>query len=123
MASECMLEEPHSGSFGLEELYKAHTDYSWCEQLQPDPETEKYGMCCEASVVTRTLAPNKSARQVTAGHYVPVLPTPLPEPTLIACSKAMLEELGLTEKDTKDPRFAAFFGGDLSVLGTSESLL
>lgn len=54
---------------------------------------------------------------------MPVLPTPLPEPLLIACSKAMLKELGLTEKDTKDPRFAAFFGGDLSVLETSEILL
>lgn len=52
MASECMLEEPKSGSFGLEELYKAHADYSWCEQLQPDPETEKYGVCALEAVVT-----------------------------------------------------------------------
>lgn len=129
-----MQVEEQGRPFGLESLYKEHADYSWVEQLDKDPETEKYG---ETTLnQTNSAAPNKSSRQVIAGHYVLVRPTPLRfarawtyvyhlfrEPTLVAFSKPLAEELGLTEEDCKDPRFAAFFSGDLSVVPGKKSNL
>ena len=54
-------------------------------------------------------------RQVFSGHYVPVLPTPLPQPQLVAYSQALFNELGLSEALAADASFQRLFSGDLSV--------
>ena len=48
-------------------------DYSWLKQLLPDPATARH-------------APNKQSREVSAGHYVELLPDPLPAPALVVHS-------------------------------------
>jgi uncharacterized protein YdiU (UPF0061 family) len=55
------------------------------KDLTCDPESVKHN-------------PNKVSRQVKSGHYVPVLPTPLPQPTLVTYSPKMAEELGLSKE-------------------------
>ena len=82
----------------LDELAQ-NADHSWLEQLNMDPETDTY-------------APNKESRQVRSGHYVKVLPTPLPKPKYIIHSKAMAETLGISEADVQSERFIRFFSGD-----------
>eukprot|EP00462_Mataza_sp_D1_P005804 CAMPEP_0175124308 /NCGR_PEP_ID=MMETSP0087-20121206/2710_1 /TAXON_ID=136419 /ORGANISM="Unknown Unknown, Strain D1" /LENGTH=611 /DNA_ID=CAMNT_0016406063 /DNA_START=161 /DNA_END=1996 /DNA_ORIENTATION=- len=71
---------------------------SLLSQLTPDPQSEKF-------------APNKVSREVLNGHYVPVLPTPLPHPKLVSVSPAMAKELGLSHKDIASPTFLNFFSG------------
>ena len=70
---------PASAAGGLDCL-AARLDNSWLAQLEPDPESKP---------------PNKRARQVHSGHYVPVKPTPLRKPYLITCSPSVLAMLGL----------------------------
>jgi hypothetical protein len=44
-------------------------------------------------------------------------PRPLPDPYLISTSSELMMELGLSEKDClADPKFLAFFSGDIDVL-------
>lgn len=74
-------------------------DHSWLEQLTPDPEAAKY-------------APNKTSRQVRSGHYIPVMPTPLPKPSLIIHSPPMAQSLGISEEEVKTDAFAGFFAGE-----------
>jgi len=57
-----------------------------------------------------TNAPNQLPRQVFGGHFVPVAPTPLPDPVLVAYSPDTADLLGL---DVRSPSFAAFFSGDV----------
>lgn len=87
-----------SGVDSLDQLAQ-NADHSWLEQLNMDPETEQY-------------APNKESRQVRSGHYVRVLPTPLPKPKYVIHSKAMAESLGIQEADVQSERFVSFFSGD-----------
>ncbi len=54
-------------------------------------------------------------RPVYSGHYVPVIPTPIPEPKYIAHSSKLFEELGLSADLTKDKKFCSFFSGDIKV--------
>lgn len=74
---------PAGAGTGLRILAE-HADLSWMNFLTPDPETEKH-------------APNKRSREVKSGHYVPVLPSPLPSPKLLITSPSMAAELGLDE--------------------------
>eukprot|EP01124_Arcella_intermedia_P021847 TRINITY_DN3124_c0_g1_i1.p1 TRINITY_DN3124_c0_g1~~TRINITY_DN3124_c0_g1_i1.p1 ORF type:complete len:612 (-),score=67.58 TRINITY_DN3124_c0_g1_i1:184-2019(-) len=76
------------------------TDFSLLTQLRADPEYEKY-------------EPNKGSRQVRSGHYVPVEPTPLPHPYLVAYSRNMAQTLGLSDAECTSPPFAQFFSGDI----------
>ena len=55
------------------------------------------------------------ARQVLSGHYVPVTPTPLPEPEWVAHSGTLFRDLGLDEALVADERFLRLFSGDISV--------
>ncbi len=77
-------------------------DYSLLDRLRADP---------EASVDGRDHQP----RQVFSGHYVPVTPTPLPEPELVAHSGTLFSELGLSEALVHDEPFRRLFSGDISV--------
>lgn len=125
MSASALMEEKEAVGhpdkvFGLDRLYGKYADYSYLNQLQEDPESEKYGCSAFLTLLLMPTAPNKTSRQVLYGHYVPVAPTPLPEPMLIAFSNPLAQELGLSEEDCNDPRFAAFFSGNLSVLNTGE---
>jgi uncharacterized protein YdiU (UPF0061 family) len=51
---------------------------------------------------------------VFSGHYVPVTPTPLPDPVYIAHSSTLFRELGLSDDLAQNPEFRRIFSGDLS---------
>ncbi len=54
-------------------------------------------------------------RQVFSGHYVPVTPTPLPAPEYVAHSRALFNELGLSDQLAHDEHFRRLFSGDITV--------
>jgi hypothetical protein len=85
------------------DAFAAAADASWTRSLNADPESKQH-------------EPNKSSRRVKSGHYVPVVPTALQSPELKLHSRELCEELGLTEADVKDERFARFFSGDVDAL-------
>lgn len=82
----------------------ARADHSWLRHLTPDPDAAAQ-------------QPNKKAREVKSGHWVPVLPTPLPSPSLVLHSAAMAAELGLSDAACAGLDFARFFSGDVSAAG------
>jgi len=63
--------------------FAERAEYSLLDQLQPDPQARADGR-------------DHRPRQVVSGHYVPVMPTPLPDPELVAYSQALFAELGLS---------------------------
>jgi uncharacterized protein YdiU (UPF0061 family) len=52
---------------------------------------------------------------VFSGHYVPVTPTPLPQPEYVAHSSSLFAELGLSDALAHDDAFRRFFSGDSTV--------
>jgi len=85
---------------GLDRL-RAWSSPSWVEQLIADPQHAEF-------------FPNRTSRPVKSGHYVPVRPTPLPKPTLVAVSRSFLKEIELTEEECRsDDRFVRLFSGDV----------
>ena len=82
--------------------FAERADYSLLEALQPDPQATADGR-------------DHRPRQVRSGHYVPVTPTPLPDPQYVAHSTALFAELGLSEALAHDAAFRRFFSGDSSV--------
>ena len=82
--------------------FAGRADYSLLEALQPDPQATADGS-------------DHRPRQVRSGHYVPVTPTPLPDPQYVAHSTALFAELGLSEALAHDAAFRRFFSGDSSV--------
>lgn len=78
-------------------------DHSWLRQLEEDPEAAGN-------------TPNRAMREVRSGHFVPVAPTPLPEPRLVAYSPAVAEMLGLSDEACRSEAFARFFSGDQAVV-------
>jgi uncharacterized protein YdiU (UPF0061 family) len=85
------------------ETLGSRTRYSLLDQLTPDPEQAKY-------------APNKKSRQVFSGHYVEVLPTPLPNPVYVAHSHDMAARLGISDEVARSDRFVRFFSGDMDAV-------
>ncbi len=77
-------------------------DFSLINSLKADPQSTNDGN-------------DHKPRPVYSGHYVPVTPTPIPEPKYIAHSSTLFEELGLSSDLTKDPNFSSFFSGDIEV--------
>jgi uncharacterized protein YdiU (UPF0061 family) len=77
-------------------------DYSLLDSLQADPQASGDGH-------------DHRPRQVFSGHYVPVTPTPLPAPEVVAHSSTLFQELGLSEALTHDDQFLRLFSGDISV--------
>ena len=82
--------------------FAQRADYSLLESLQPDPQATLDGH-------------DHRPRQVFSGHYVPVTPTPLPEPEYVAHSQALFRELGLSDALAHDQPFRRLFSGDISV--------
>ena len=64
-------------------------DFSLMNSLNADPQSTKDGN-------------DHRARSVNSGHYVPVTPTPIPDPKYIAHSNTLFEELGLSSELIKD---------------------
>ena len=56
-------------------------------------------------------------RQVHGAAWSQVLPTPVPEPRLLAYSAEMAKRLGFSEADIASPRFAQVFGGNALLPG------
>ena len=86
--------------------FAQRADYSLLESLQADPQATADGH-------------DHRPRQVFSGHYVPVTPTPLPAPELVAHSSTLFEELGLSEALVHDEQFLRLFSGDISVANES----
>ena len=82
--------------------FTQRADYSLMESLHADPQATSDG--CD-----------HRPRQVFSGHYVPVTPTPLPEPEIVAYSSTLFQELGLSDALAQDPAFIGLFSGDISV--------
>lgn len=80
--------------------FAQRADYSLLDTLRADP---------QASVDGQDHRP----RQVFSGHYVPVTPTPLPEPRLVALGASLFRELGLGEELAHDEGFLRLFSGDI----------
>ena len=77
-------------------------DFSLINSLKADPQSTKDGN-------------DHKPRPIYSGHYVPVTPTPIPEPKYISHSKTLFEELGLSSDLIKDKKFCRFFSGDIEV--------
>ena len=60
------------------------------DQLRADPEATADGN-------------DHQAREVMSGHFVPVKPTPLPQPAYISHSRSLFHELGLKDDLAQDP--------------------
>ena len=76
-------------------------NYSLLDNLHPDPESTRDG-------------DDHRPRQVRSGHFVPVTPKPLPQPTYISHSKTFFSELGLDQELALNEEFKKLFSGDLS---------
>ncbi len=82
--------------------FAQRADYSLLDSLQADPQATGDGH-------------DHQPRQVFSGHYVPVTPTPLPEPEVVAHSRALFHELGLGDELAHDDDFLRLFSGDITV--------
>ena len=91
------LERPVSAT--TFEEFAQRADYSLLESLRPDPDATLDGN-------------DHRARQVFSGHYVPVTPTPLPQPEYVAHSSDLFAELGLSDALAHDEAFRRLFSGD-----------
>ena len=76
-------------------------DYSLMDTLNADPDATVDG-------------DDHRARQVFSGHFVPVKPTPLPDPEYVAHSSTFFQELGLSDELAFDKQFRQLFSGDIS---------
>ena len=84
----------------LEDVAKL-ADYSLLDTLNCDPNAREDGV-------------DHNPREVFSGHYVPVNPTPIPNPQYIAHSKTFFKELGFADSLAESPAFIRMFSGDLS---------
>lgn len=98
MPSFVPLTEPTTTTFSE---FAQQADYSLLDSLRADPQATVDGV-------------DHQPRQVFSGHYVPVTPTPLPAPELVAQSGTLFRELGLSEALAHDEPFRRLFSGDIS---------
>lgn len=95
--------QPHKNAktiSSLDQLAKL-ANYSFMDSLNPDPDSTENGV-------------DHDPRQVYTGHYVPVKPTPIPEPEYISHSKNLFSELGFAPSMAESPDFVRLFSGDIS---------
>ena len=86
-----------------------HADYSFKTNLRADPGSKDDGN-------------DHQAREVCSGHFVPVNPTPLPEPVYITHSYNLFEELGLQDVLIKDRDFIKMFSGDHASINSPQCM-
>ena len=77
------------------------SNYSLLNTLNPDPESTKDGQ-------------DHRPRQVRSGHFVPVTPKPLAQPSYVSHSETLFCELGLDQDLAFNDEFKKLFSGDLS---------
>ena len=82
--------------------FAQRADYSLLDSLHGDPQARADGN-------------DHQPRQVFSGHYVPVTPTPIPAPELVAHSPTLFHDLGLADGLTHDEDFLRLFSGDITV--------
>lgn len=82
--------------------FAQRADYSLLDSLHADPQASGDGH-------------DHQPRQVFSGHYVPVTPTPIPAPEVVAHSRTLFNELGLSDALAHDDQFRRLFSGDISV--------
>jgi len=82
--------------------FAQRANYSLLESLHADPQASSDGH-------------DHRPRQVFSGHYVPVTPTPIPAPEIVAHSRTLFHELGLSDALAHDDQFIRLFSGDISV--------
>ncbi|MCP9825750.1 YdiU family protein [Synechococcus sp. EJ6-Ellesmere] len=82
--------------------FAQRADYSLMDSLHADPQASGDGH-------------DHQPRQVFSGHYVPVMPTAIPTPELVAYSRTLFQDLGLSEALAHDEQFRRLFSGDISV--------
>ena len=82
--------------------FSEQVNYSLLEALRPDPEATSDGH-------------DHRPRPVFSGHWVPVTPTPLPDPSYVAHSSGLFAELGLDDRLAHDDDFRRLFSGDSSI--------
>ena len=82
--------------------FAQRVDYSLLDSLQVDPQAPGHGR-------------DHRPRQVFSGHYVPVTPTALPAPQLVAYSRTLFNDLGLSDVLAHDDDFLRLSSGDISV--------
>jgi uncharacterized protein YdiU (UPF0061 family) len=99
MVSSAATAVPTPASATTFEEFAQRADYSLLESLRPDPDATLDGN-------------DHRARQVFSGHYVPVTPTPLPQPEYVAHSSDLFAELGLSDALAHDEAFRRLFSGD-----------
>lgn len=84
----------------LEDLAKL-ANYSLMDTLNCDPDAKANGA-------------DHAPRQVFAGHYVTVNPTPIKDPEYVAHSKTFFYELGFADSMAQLADFVRMFSGDIS---------
>ena len=84
----------------LDDLAKL-ANYSLMDTLNCDPDAKANGV-------------DHAPRQVFAGHYVPVNPTPIKDPEYVAHSKTLFCELGFADSMAQLADFVRMFSGDIS---------
>ena len=77
-------------------------NYSLMDTLKADPKSTEDG-------------DDHLTREVFSGHYVPVTPTAIAKPEYVSHSKALFNELGLSQELVTDESFRCLFSGDMSV--------
>lgn len=82
--------------------FTQRVNYSLLEALRPDPEATSDG-------------DDHRPRPVSSGHWVPVTPTPIPDPTYVTHSTTFFAELGLDDGLAHDADFRRLFSGDISI--------
>lgn len=82
--------------------FSQQVNYSLLEALRPDPEATSDG-------------DDHRPRPVFSGHWVPVTPTPLPDPSYVAHSSSLFAELDLDDGLAHDEEFRRLFSGDISI--------
>ena len=80
--------------------FAEQADYSLLRSLHMDPDATEDGR-------------DHRPRPVFSGHYVPVTPTPIPEPQYLSHSRSLFSELGLSDDLAQDDQFRRMFSGDL----------
>lgn len=82
--------------------FAERADYSLLDALHADPQASGDGH-------------DHQPRQVFSGHYVPVTPTAIAAPEVVAHSRTLFHDLGLSDALAHDDQFRRLFSGDISV--------
>lgn len=84
------------------DAFLQRADYSLMNSLNSDPRATIDGQ-------------DHQPREVLSGHYVPVVPTTIPDSVYIAHSNTLFTELGLSQDLASDEQFRRLFSGDITV--------